>query len=366
MALKHAQEYRDPKIAGMLIGKIHHMSQKPVRLMEVCGTHTMAIFRHGIRQVIPGHIDLLSGPGCPVCVTTQKEIDTCIALAAQDNTIITTFGDLMRVPGTSSSLQNERAAGKNIRMVYSTFDALNIARENPDKHIIFLGIGFETTSPTIAASIISAQQANMKNYFVYCTHKLVPPALFALMEDEDVHIDGLILPGHVSVIIGTQSYGPFFEQHPIPCAIAGFEPVDILEGIVSLIHQIESESPQLYNAYPRAVTAAGNRKAKTLIDQVFEKTHGTWRGMGTIPESGLKIRDPYEMFDARKVFGIEVPDSSEPRGCACGEVLKGKIKPPQCSLYNKVCSPTSPVGPCMVSSEGTCCAYYRYHTQEVG
>jgi hydrogenase expression/formation protein HypD len=365
MALKHAQEYRDPEIAGMLIGKIHHVSRKPVRLMEVCGTHTMAIFRHGIRQVIPAHIDLLSGPGCPVCVTAQKEIDTCIALSAQDNTIIVTFGDLMRVPGTNSSLQNERAAGKNIRMVYSTFDALNIAGENPDKHVVFLGIGFETTSPTIAASIISAQQAGIKNYFVYCTHKLVPPALFALMEDKDVHIDGLILPGHVSVIIGTEAYRHFFDQHPIPCVIAGFEPVDILNGIGSLIHQIESESPQLYNAYPRAVTAAGNRKAKSLMDQVFEKTHGTWRGMGTIPDSGLKIRDQYEMFDAQKVFGIEVPDAREPKGCACGEVLKGKIIPPQCSLYNNVCLPTSPVGPCMVSSEGTCCAYYRYHTQEV-
>jgi hydrogenase expression/formation protein HypD len=363
MAIKYAQEYRDPEIGVMLIEKIRQTSRKPVRLMEVCGTHTMAIFRHGIRQVIPEHISLLSGPGCPVCVTTQKEIDTFIALTGLDNTIVATFGDLMRVPGTGSSLQNERACGKDIRMVYSTFDALDLARKNPEKKIIFLGVGFETTAPTIAASIISARHEGIKNYFVHSSHKRVTPALSALIKDENVNINGLILPGHVSVIIGTDAYRPLFNKHHIPCAVAGFEPVDILKGIDSLINQIESRHPRLDNTYPRAVTAQGNKKATAIMEQVFENTDTAWRGLGMIPQSGLKIREAFEAFDAQKVFAVEVAKSEEPKGCICGHVLKGAVTPPECPLYNKICSPTSPVGPCMVSSEGTCSAYYRYHSK---
>jgi hydrogenase expression/formation protein HypD len=365
MAIKHAEEYRDPDIAAMLIRKIQQTSQKPVRLMEVCGTHTMAIFKHGIRQVIPDHISLLSGPGCPVCVTTQQEIDTFIALTGLEKTIVATFGDLMRVPGTESSLQKERACGKDIRMVYSTFDALELARKNPDKKIIFLGVGFETTAPTIAASIICACREGINNYFVYSSHKRVTPALFALMEDEDVNIDGLILPGHVSVIIGTDAYRPLFDKYHLPCAVAGFEPADILKGINSLIDQIESRHPRLDNTYPRAVTAGGNKKAEAMLQHVFENTDTEWRGLGTIPQSGLKIREVFEAFDAQKVFAVKVPKFKEPRGCACGNVLKGTLTPPDCPLYSKLCTPTSPVGPCMVSSEGTCSAYYRYHSNSL-
>jgi hydrogenase expression/formation protein HypD len=361
MAIKHAQEYRDPEIAVMLMEKIKQTSRNPVRLMEVCGTHTMAIFRHGIRHMIPEHISLLSGPGCPVCVTTQREIDTFIALTGLDNTIVATFGDLMRVPGTGSSLQNERASGKDIRIVYSTFDALDLARKNPDKKTIFLGVGFETTAPTIAASIISARHEGIKNYFVHSAHKRVTPALAALMKDEDVNINGLILPGHVSVIIGTNAYRHLFDKYHLPCAVAGFEPVDILKGIDSLVDQIESWHPRLDNTYPRAVTAEGNKKAVAIMKQVFENTDTAWRGLGMIPQSGLKIREAFEAFDAQKVFAVDVSKSEEPRGCACGNVLKGTVTPPECPLYNKICSPTSPVGPCMVSSEGTCSAYYRYH-----
>ncbi len=365
MAIKHAEEYRDPEIAAMLIRKIQRTSQKPVRLMEVCGTHTMAIFRHGIRQVIPEHISLLSGPGCPVCVTTQREIDTFIALTGLEKTIVATFGDLMRVPGTESSLQKERAGGKDIRMVYSTFDALDLARKNPDKKIIFLGVGFETTAPTIAASIISARRQGLTNYFVYSSHKRVMPALFALIEDQDVDIDGLILPGHVSVIIGTDAYRPLFDKYHLPCVVAGFEPVDILKGISSLIDQVESRHPRLDNAYPRAVTAAGNKKAEAVLQQVFENTDTEWRGLGTIPQSGMKIREVFEAFDAQKAFSVEVPKSEEPKGCACGNVLKGIVTPRECPLYDKLCTPTSPVGPCMVSSEGTCSAYYRYDSNRL-
>jgi hydrogenase expression/formation protein HypD len=365
MAIKHAEEYRDPELAEMLIKKIRQTSQKPVRLMEVCGTHTMAIFRHGIRQVISEHISLLSGPGCPVCVTTRKEIDTFIALSGLENTIVATFGDLMRVPGTESSLQNERACGKDIRMVYSTFDALDLARKNPNKKIIFLGVGFETTAPTIAASIISAFSESIRNYFVYSSHKRVIPALFALMEDEDVNVDGLILPGHVSVIIGMNAYRPLFDKYHLPCTVTGFEPVDILKGISSLIDQIELGNPRLDNTYPRAVTAEGNKKAKALMEQVFENTDTAWRGLGTIPRSGLKIREAFEAFDAQKAFTVRIPDSDEPTGCVCGNVLKGVVTPPECGLFNKICTPSAPVGPCMVSSEGTCSAYYRFHSKSL-
>jgi hydrogenase expression/formation protein HypD len=242
---------------------------------------------------------------------------------------------------------------------------LDLARKNPDKKIIFLGIGFETTAPTIAASIISAFSEGIPNYFVYSSHKRVIPALFALMEDEDVNVDGLILPGHVSVIIGMNSYRPFFDKYHLPCTVAGFEPVDILKGISSLIDQIESRHPTLDNTYLRAVTAEGNKKAQAIMEQVFENTDTAWRGLGTISQSGLKIRQKFEIFDAQKAFTVNVPDSGEPKGCACGNVLKGVITPPECGLFDKICTPAAPVGPCMVSSEGTCSAYYRFHSKSL-
>ncbi len=364
MAIKHAEEYRDPVIAKELIRRIKNESKKSIRLMEVCGTHTMSIFRSGIRQVIPPHIVLLSGPGCPVCVTAQWEIDAFVALSKQENVVVATFGDLMRVPGAKSSLQKERASGKDVRMVYSTSDAIDLARKNPDKKVVFLGVGFETTAPTVAASIFAARQEGLGNYFVYCAHKLVPPALAALLESEDVNIDGFILPGHVSVIIGVRAYRPVFEKYKIPSAVAGFEPVDILRGIEALVNQIESARPALENAYPRAVTDGGNKKAIDLMNLVFETTDADWRGIGTIKNSGLRIRDEFGIFDATKVFALSTEKSPDPKGCACGDVLKGVLAPPECALYKKACSPASPVGPCMVSSEGTCAAYYRYHNDD--
>ncbi len=361
MAIKHAEEYRDPEIAKELIRRIKNTSKKPIRLMEVCGTHTMSIFKSGIRQVIPSHIALLSGPGCPVCVTAQWEIDAFVALSRQENVLVATFGDLVRVPGAKSSLQRERASGKDVRMVYSTFDALDLARKNPDKKVVFLGVGFETTAPTVAASIFAARREGLENYFAYCAHKLVPPALAALLESGEVNIDGFILPGHVSVIIGVKAYRPVFEKYKIPSVVAGFEPVDILRSIEALVRQIESEKPALENAYPRAVTDDGNKKAMDLMNLVFETTDADWRGIGTIKDSGLRIRDEFSRFDAAKAFPLDAEKSQEPKGCACGDVLKGVLAPPECALYKKACSPASPVGPCMVSSEGTCAAYYRYH-----
>ena len=362
MTLKHIDEYRDSAISQQLIQKIKSISKKDVRLMEVCGTHTVSIFRSGIRSMLPQTICLLSGPGCPVCVTDQAEVDAFIELARVDDVIITTFGDLMRVPGTKSSLQKERAGGRDIRVVYSTFDALEIARKNPAKKVVFLGVGFETTAPTIAAAILSAAQEGVKNFSVISAHKLVPPALQALMASADVRIDGFILPGHVSVIIGLNAYRPFFDQHQIPCVVTGFEPIDILQAISMLVEMLESGRPALDNAYPRAVTLEGNIKAQQILDEIFEPADAGWRGIGVIPQSGLKIREKYAAHDAQKLFDVQVPDAETPKGCACGEILIGSKTPPECALYKKVCTPMEPVGPCMVSTEGTCAAYYKYHS----
>jgi hydrogenase expression/formation protein HypD len=361
MALKHIDEYRDSEISQQLIEKIKSISTKAVRLMEVCGTHTVSIFRSGIRSVLPQTISLLSGPGCPVCVTDQAEVDAFIELARADDVIITTFGDLMRVPGTKSSLQKESAAGRDIRVVYSTFDALEIARKNPAKKVIFLGVGFETTAPTIAAAVLSAAQTGVNNFSVICAHKLVPPALQALMASADVRIDGFILPGHVSVIIGLNAYRPFFDQYQIPCVIAGFEPIDILQAVSLLVEMLESGRPALDNAYLRAVTLEGNTKAQQILDEIFETADACWRGIGVIPRSGLKIREKYAAHDAQRLFDVQVPDAKTPQGCACGEILIGTKTPPECALYKKACTPMDPVGPCMVSTEGTCAAYYKYH-----
>lgn len=361
MALKFMDEYRDSKIAESLIHKINATSKQPVRLMEVCGTHTVSIFRSGIRSVLPPTISLLSGPGCPVCVTDQREIDAFIELARMDNVILTTFGDLMRVPGSTSSLQKQRADGKDVRVVYSTMDALEIARKNPNKRVVFLGVGFETTTPTIAAAIVSAARLQVTNFSVISAHKLVPPALETLMKLKDVQLDGFLLPGHVSVIIGTNAYQPFFDHYQTPCVVAGFEPTDILQAIVMLVEQIEGGRPRLENAYPRAVTPDGNMAALKIIDEVFEPADASWRGIGVITNSGLKIRQTYAAHDAQRLFDIQVPEPQIPQGCACGEILTAQKIPPDCKLYATVCTPTNPVGPCMVSTEGTCAAYYKYH-----
>jgi hydrogenase expression/formation protein HypD len=363
MALKHIDEYRDAELTRPLADKIHRINTKPIRLMEVCGTHTVSIFRSGVRSILPKTISLLSGPGCPVCVTDQAEIDAFIALAKTKGVILTTFGDLMRVPGTVSSLQKERAEGRDIRMVYSTTDAVEIAQKNRDKKVVFLGVGFETTAPTIAAAIFSANQLGLDNFFVYSAHKLVPPALTALMSLEGVKIDGFILPGHVSIIIGLNGYREFFDTYRISCVVAGFEPVDLLRAIAMLVEQVENGAPALENAYGRVVTESGNTTAQNILRQVFETTDAAWRGIGVIPDSGLKIKPAYAAHDAEKAFSLVLPEiSREPAGCACGEVLTGSKIPPECALFKTVCTPIDPVGPCMVSSEGTCAAYYRYHS----
>jgi len=353
--------YGDPRICRAIIDEINRISRKQIRLMEVCGTHTVSIFKSGIRSMIPGTISLLSGPGCPVCVTTRSEIDAFIELSRMDEVIIVTHGDLMRVPGTDSSLLRERARGRDIRVVFSSLDALAIAEQNLSKKIVFLGIGFETTAPSVAASLISAKTMGAENYFVFSAHKRIPPALFALMQNRAARVDGFILPGHVSVIIGQIAYVPFFERFKIPCVIAGFEPTDILLAILTLAEQLESNHPALVNIYSRAVSLHGNQKAKGVMEEVFEPVDVKWRGLGKIPESGLKIRESYASFDAERAFDIAVPEGEDSDICACGDILAGVKTPPECPLFKKPCTPLDPLGPCMVSREGVCSAYYRYH-----
>jgi hydrogenase expression/formation protein HypD len=363
MVYEFEAPFRDPDMAKSLVQQIRSREGLQLRVMEVCGTHTMSIFEHGIRSLLPESLTLLSGPGCPVCVTDQREIDGFIHLADRNDTILTIFGDLMRVPGSVSTLQKKKARGKDIRIVYSTFDALKIARENPDRQVVFTGVGFETTAPTIAAAITVAAKEKMNNFSVFSAHKLVPPALFALMGIEGNRIDAFLLPGHVSVVIGLAAYRPFFEKYRIPCIVTGFEPNDILRALAMVTDQLANNRPLLENAYPRAVSEEGNVKARQVMDQVFEVADADWRGLGTIPESGLAIRKEYETFDAQKRFDVQMEKTGEPTGCRCHEILTGLKTPPECPLYKKKCSPVNPVGPCMVSSEGACAAYYKYHGQ---
>ena len=360
MALKYIQEYRDADLARDLVKSIKTCSRKDLRLMEVCGTHTMSIFKYGIRSLLPPNITLLSGPGCPVCVTAQKDIDAFVEFARIKDVIVTTFGDLIKVPGSGSSLGNEKALGADVRIVYSIFDAVAIARENKDKKIVFCGIGFETTIPTIAAGILMAQKENLNNFFIHAATKLTPPALAALMETKNVHIDGFILPGHVSVITGTNAYRGTFEKYDIPSVISGFEPIDILTAILHLARQNETGLPALENLYPRAVSDHGNEKAKQIMNQVFDISDTTWRGIGNIPNSGMTLKKEFKPYDAACAFNVSLPDVAEPKGCLCGQILMGLKTPEQCGLYKKKCTPMTPVGPCMVSTEGTCAAFYKY------
>ena len=360
MSLKHIKEYRDGELARALVREIESLETGALRFMEVCGTHTMSIFRYGIKNVLPDSMTLMTGPGCPVCVTSQKEIDAFIAFAQKEECIVTTFGDLLKVPGSRSSLQQEKARGADVRIVYSVFDALNTALENPDREVVFCAVGFETTIPTVAATILAAAEKKCPNFSVYSAHKLTPPALAALMETDGVKIDGFILPGHVSVITGTQGYAGVFETYQIPSVIAGFEPVDILKAVLMLSKQVKNEAPALENAYERAVLPEGNIKARKIMDQVFTKENAVWRGIGEIPDSGMVLKDEYKAFDAAQKFGLEVEEAKEPAGCACGSILMGQKTPEDCRLYNTACTPEHPVGPCMVSSEGACAAYYKY------
>jgi hydrogenase expression/formation protein HypD len=333
---------------------------KPVKLMEVCGTHTVAIFRHGIRDVIPKEVSLLSGPGCPVCVTAIKDVDVAIEIARMNGNILSTFGDMMRVPGSKQSFFQAQAEGANIRIVYSPMDALKLALENRDKKVIFFATGFETTSPSIAGTLYEAEKAGADNFYIYSTHKLVPPALKALLDSGEVRIDGLILPGHVCTITGCTPYEFLASDYGVPSVITGFEAEYILQGIMMLLEQIAANRPSTEIQYVRVVTKEGNKKALSILNEYFEPCDANWRGIGVIHRSGLRLKNKYSRWDAAKQFVINVPEAKEPKACMCGLVLRGIKIPTDCPLFGRTCTPEKPVGACMVSTEGSCAAYFKY------
>ena len=358
--MKYITEFRDPALAHALARKIRQAAIRPVRIMEFCGGHTHAIMRYGIRQMLAPQVEMLSGPGCPVCVTSNRDIDYAIALASQPDVILTTFGDMLKVPGGQGSLEGARANGADVRIVYSTLDALALARRNPDRTIIFLGIGFETTAPTIAAAVLLAEKEEIGNFLVLSLHKLTPPATRAVLDAGDVRLDGILGPGHVTTVIGAEAWRFLPEEYSIPCAIAGFEPLDILRATARLVEMVQTDQPEISNDYARSVQQSGNPHALATMEQVFEIADADWRGLGIVPLSGLDLREAYAHYDAARQYTINLPPPKGHGACLCGDVLRGTTSPPQCTLFGRTCTPTSPIGPCMVSSEGACAAYYQY------
>lgn len=353
--------FKDADLARGLIDSIQRMAPKHATLMEVCGTHTVAIARNGIRDLLPQGCTLASGPGCPVCVTANADIDTVIALARIPEVTITTFGDMVRVPGSTSSLRKEQAAGANVQIVYSPLDALTFAQQHPDRQVVFVGVGFETTTPLVAMAIKRAKAMGLTNFTVFCAHKNMPGALEAIVNDDQSQLDALILPGHVSTIIGVEPYRFLAKKYGIPGVVTGFEPVDVLQGIAMLLRQLSEGRAEIEIAYSRGVMAQGNPVALAAIREVFQTQSAVWRGLGEIPDSGYAIRPEFAQFDAVLRFRPQVEPTQEHKGCRCGDVLRARMRPNDCPLFRKVCTPENPVGPCMVSSEGSCAAYYRYY-----
>ncbi|HIU18128.1 MAG TPA: hydrogenase formation protein HypD [Candidatus Avidesulfovibrio excrementigallinarum] len=357
-----AETLHDPALCQKLLHRLDSLLQgRPLRFMEVCGTHTVAIFRGGLRSLLPKSVVHLSGPGCPVCVTHDSEVAEFFALAKRPDVILATFGDLMRVPGPDGRcLKHAQAEGARIEVVYSPMDALDLAAHNPDATVVFPGIGFETTAPAVAATVLMAQARGIKNFAVLSCHKLVPPALSALLADPDCAIDAFLLPGHVSTVLGLAPYEFVASRYHRPAVVAGFEPADILDALCRIAAQLASGHATVENAYPRAVHTEGNPKAREILETVFQVTDARWRGLGVIAQSGLELCSRFDEFNARKRFDLAPIESRPIPGCRCGDVLKGHIIPTDCPLFGKICTPLKPVGPCMVSTEGSCSAYYKY------
>ncbi|MBN8215252.1 MAG: hydrogenase formation protein HypD [Spirochaetes bacterium] len=333
---------------------------RPLTFMEVCGTHTMAIFRSGLHSLLPAGLRLISGPGCPVCVTSQGDIDALVALADIPHAIVCTYGDMIRVPGSNGSLERARANGADLRVIYSSMDAVKIASENPSRPVVFAAIGFETTAPATAAAIDAAKARSLANFHAYISHKTILPAMHALLSGDASRLDGFLLPGHVSVIIGSEAYRPVVERYRIPCVISGFEDIHMIAALMRLAELASARKVDLENVYPQAVKPLGNPAALALLEKVFRVGDASWRGLGPLPGSALVLNQAYEAFDARRKYALPDTEVPEPAGCRCGEVILGKTTPAECGLFGTVCTPTNPVGPCMVSSEGTCQAWFKY------
>ena len=355
----------EKNLASKYVEKIDRLAKnfEKIRLMEVCGTHTVSIFRAGIRQMLPKNIELVSGPGCPVCVTADDYIDKAIEYSKRDDVIITTFGDMLKVPGSNSSLIEAQGEGAEIKIVYSPLDSIEIAKKNSSKKIIFLAVGFETTAPTAAATVLMAKSQNVKNLFMLSAQKLVPPALKMLLNDSEVHVDGFILPGHVAVVIGKNAFNFLATDYKTAGVVTGFEPIEILKSILRLLITINDSNAEIFNEYESVVKDEGNISAQKILNQVYETVDAQWRGIGLIKNSGLKINENFSEFDIEKILPLNVENiekNQKKSACRCGDVLRGVINPPKCPLFGKICVPTHAIGPCMVSVEGVCAAWFKY------
>ncbi|GAA0917010.1 hydrogenase formation protein HypD [Virgisporangium aurantiacum] len=363
--MKYLDEFSDPDLARHLLDQIHAVTTRPWAIMEVCGGQTHSIIRHGIDQLLPDGIEMIHGPGCPVCVTPLEIIDKALAIAARPDVIFCSFGDMLRVPGSSSDLFRVKSAGGDVRVVYSPLDALKLARENPDREVVFFGIGFETTAPANAMTVYQARRLGIGNFSLLVSHVLVPPAIAAIMEAPACRVQAFLAAGHVCSVMGTAEYPPLAERYAVPIVVTGFEPLDILEGIRRTVLQLESGRHELENAYPRAVTAGGNTAATAMLRSVFEVTDRTWRGIGMIPASGWRLSDAFRDYDAETRFDVASMRTAESSVCRSGEVLQGHLKPHECAAFGRECTPRNPLGATMVSSEGACAAYYLYRRLEL-
>ena len=358
--MRYLDEFRDPALARRLLDEIHRLTTRPWAIMEVCGGQTHSIIRNGLDQLLPPQIELIHGPGCPVCVTPLAIIDQALAIAARPDVIFCSFGDMLRVPGSGRDLFAVKSQGGDVRIVYSPLDALKLARANPDRQVVFLAIGFETTAPANAMAVAQAKRLGVRNFTVLVSHVLVPPAIEAIMRSPANRVQAFLAAGHVCSVMGTWQYDPLAREFHVPIVVTGFEPLDILEGVRATVRQLEQGRSEVENAYPRAVTAAGNRPAQALLAEVFEVTDRAWRGIGVIPSSGWRLAPAYRDFDAAIRFGVGDIATRESPLCHSGEVLQGRLKPNQCPSFGKECTPQTPLGATMVSGEGACAAYYRY------
>jgi hydrogenase expression/formation protein HypD len=366
--MKFVDEFRDPEKAralareiGALVLRIERAHKHPLQIMEVCGGHTHTIFRYGIQQLLPDAVEFVHGPGCPVCVLPMGRVDDCVALAERPEVIFTTFGDAMRVPGSKKSLLKAKADGADVRMVYSPLDALKLAQQNPEREVVFFGLGFETTMPSTAMTVLQARATGVENFSLFCNHITIIPTIKAILDSPDLHLDGFLGPGHVSMVIGTSPYEFIATRYRKPITVAGFEPLDVLQSLWMVLRQIAEGRCEVENQYGRIVPEHGNANALAAVQEVFElREFFEWRGLGSIDHSGVRVRDTYAAFDAERKFPVANLKIADPKACQCGEVLKGVIKPHECKVFGTACTPQTPIGSLMVSSEGACAAYYSY------